>query len=102
MLLLSLTKEPCLLEVMDDALVVPTVVQVVGRFVTKLARQGCELVEELPELRRMYSYRVFAAHLHAVLEGMNSLSFWQIGGMLSLSVGVHEGCCNANRLGRGA
>ena len=70
MLLLSLTKEPCLLEVMDDALVVPTVVQV--------ARQGCELVEELPELRRMYSYRVFAAHLHAVLEGMNSLSFWQI------------------------
>ena len=37
MLLLSLTKEPCLLEVMDDALVVPTVVQVVGRFVTKLA-----------------------------------------------------------------
>ena len=34
---LSLTKEPCLLEVMDDALVVPTVVQVVGRFITKLA-----------------------------------------------------------------
>ena len=55
MLLLSLTKEPCLLEVMDDALVVPTVVQVVGRFVTKLARQGCELVEELPEIRMMYS-----------------------------------------------
>ena len=50
----------------------------------------------------MYSYRVFAAHLHAVLEGMNSPSFWQMGGMLSLSVGVHEGCCNANRLGRGA
>ena len=72
MLLLSLTKEPCLLEVMDDALVVPTVVQVVGRSVTKLARQGCELVEELPELRMMYSYRVFTAHLHAVLEGMNS------------------------------
>lgn len=55
MLLLSLTKEPCLLEVMDDALVVPTVVQVVGRSITKLARQGCELVEELPELRMMYS-----------------------------------------------
>ena len=78
MLLLSLTKEPCLLEVMDDALVVPTVVQVVGRSVTKLARQGCELVKELPELRMMYSYRVFAAHLHAVLEGMNSLSFWHV------------------------
>ena len=78
MLLLSLTKEPCLLEVMDDALVVPTVVQVVGRSVTKLARQGCELAEELPELRMMYSYRVFAAHLHAVLEGMNSLSFWHV------------------------
>ena len=76
--LLSLTKEPCLLEVMDDALVVPTVVQVVGRSVTKLARQGCELVEELPELRMMYSYRVFAADLHAVLEGMNSLSFWHV------------------------
>ena len=79
MLLLSLTKEPCLLEVMDDALVVPTVVQVVGRSVTKLARQGCELVEELPELRMMYSYRVFAAHLHAVLEGMNSLYFGKWG-----------------------
>ena len=102
MLLLSLTKEPCLLEVMDDALVVPTVVQVVGRFITKLAREECELVEELPELRMMYSYRVFAAHLHAVLEGMNYLSFWQMGGMLCPSVGVNEGCCNANRLGRGA
>ena len=71
MLLLSLTKEPCLLEVLDDALVVPTNVQVVGLSVTKLAQEGCELVEELPELWTMYSYRVFAAHLHAALEGIH-------------------------------
>ena len=42
---------------------------------TKLAQEGCELVEELPELWTMYSYRVFTAHLHAALEGTNSLSF---------------------------
>ena len=91
MLLLSLTMEPCLLEVLNDALVVPIVVRVVGRAITKLAQELCELVEELPKLRTMYSYRVFAAHLHAALEGTNSLSFWQVGGMVSLSVGVHEG-----------
>ena len=91
MLLLSLTRGPCLLEVLDDARVVPTVVRVVGWSVTKLTQEGCELVEELPELQTMYSYMVFAAHLHAALEGTKSLSFWQMGGMVSLSVDVHEG-----------
>ena len=91
MFLLLLTREPCLLEVLNDPHVVLTVVGVVGRSVTKLAQEGCELVEELPEFWTMYSHRVFAANLHAALEGTNSLSFWQTGGMVSLSVGVHKG-----------
>ena len=86
MLLLSLTREPCLLEVLDEALVVSTVVWVVGRSVTKLAQEGCEVVEDLPELRMMYSYWVFAA-----LEGTKSLSFCQTRGLVSLLVDVHEG-----------
>ena len=86
MFLLLLTREPCLLEVLNDPHVVLTVVGVVGRSVTKLAQEGCELVEELPELRMMYSYWVFAA-----LEGTKSLSFCQTRGLVSLLVDVHEG-----------
>lgn len=109
MLQLLLTREPSLLEVLDDAIVEATAMQVVRRSVTKLAQEGCEPVEELPEPRTMYSYAMFAAHLQ------DQLSFFLANGGNGVSLGgCTRGmksctsalklvfCCETNRLGRGA